>query len=124
MIALLGLLLAACGSTEPNRTISSLTLVLDHTTIAVGEQARGIVEAMTTEGCFFESPCKMSVTVELRATDFDIVELSVRRVLTTGDFLITGKQPGTTTIWAEVDHRAATRSITVVAAEGGGRGKP
>jgi hypothetical protein len=108
-------LIIACGSNEPNRTISELTLSIDNQQLVVGEQAHGTVTAMTTDGCFFESPCRLSISVALRATGQGVVQLSRNSVMTYEDFTVTALKSGTSTVWAEVQRRGASQTVTVLA---------
>ena len=119
--AMLAVVLVACGSSGPTRTISELTLTIDDDELAVGEQTWGSVRAMTTDLCLFESPCEMSVRVSLWVSGVGGVALSNAKVMTPGSFMITGTRPGMVKVHAEADHHYTYRSVQVLAASAGGQ---
>ncbi len=100
------LLATGCSSgSGPSRPVSQLSL---------GERVRASVTAMATEGCLFDSPCELSIAVEVQSSRPDVIGLDQGKVVTPGDVWLTGKSVGTSMISAHVDGRTASRLMYVV----------
>lgn len=111
-----------CSSDSgPSRPVSQLSLDVftqgggthDYE-MAVGERVRASVTAMATEGCLFDSPCELSIQVEVESSAPDVIALDQRRVMTPGDVWLTSKSVGTSMISAHVDGRTASKLVYVV----------
>jgi hypothetical protein len=113
------LLATGCSSgSGPSRPVSQLSLNVftqnGGSAMAVGERVRASVTAMATEGCLFDSPCELSIAVELQSSRPDVIGLDQGKVVTPGDVWLTGKSVGTSMISAHVDGRTASRLMYVV----------
>lgn len=117
------LLALGCSAGGPSRPVSDLSLDVftqgggthDYE-MAVGERVRARVTTMATEGCLFDSPCEVSVRVELQSSEPNVIALDQGRLMTPGEFWLTGKHVGTSMISAHVDGRTAARLVYVVGA--------
>jgi hypothetical protein len=88
--------------------------------MTVGQQSVAQLWTMTDEGCFLESPCHFSATVEVSSSRPDIIRLDRGSVRTGGDLpgevQLTALAVGTATIIADADGKRQTSPVSVVAA--------
>ena len=77
--ALSAAMLAGCGSSEPSRPLSGLSLEVQsaeweagRNLVVVGENASAQVAALTDEGCLSSTPCSTSAEVEINSSNPDV----------------------------------------------------
>jgi hypothetical protein len=124
-LALMVVIVTGCdsGNGPSSRSVSELWLTVntsetepDRRLMVVGENASARVETRTEEGCLIESPCTVSVDVEVRSSAPNVVSPQPQRVRTPGSVELVAHAPGTATLSVTVDGLTEEQRIDVVSA--------
>lgn len=124
-LALGAVLAAGCGNGhEPSRTVSSLSLDLSTSEwepqrrhiMLVGETGTIGVRTETNEGCIIDSPCQISLDVQVTSSSPGVVGPDRRTVHSPASVPLVAHAPGTATITAKVANLSKSERVDVVEA--------
>jgi hypothetical protein len=118
-------LVVGCGNShEPSRTVSSLSLAVYTTEwepqrrhiMVLGEAGSIDIATETTDGCFIDSPCPVSVDVQVSSSNPSVVSLDRGTVHTPSTLPLRAHAAGTATITAKVGDLSRSERVDVVEA--------